>query len=160
MSLPTSVSSYADAGSARTPDGDTHRCRDASDRRTLRAMLRVILTIAIAGVCWPAHASEVVASDTQLKLRPKAAIAATAPAHASAPFVQPQPVAGPDLSPPHDTRPERSPSSCRGDQSLCYDQNSGHIIYKPARALMPDIPGLRAENIQLRRDRIVLRYSF
>ena len=55
---------------------------------------------------------------------------------------------------------QQSRSSCNSDRSLCYDAASGRIVYKPARALMPDIPGLTRENISVKRDRIVLRYSF
>jgi hypothetical protein len=53
-----------------------------------------------------------------------------------------------------------SASSCDGDRVFCYDPGSGRVIYKPARALMPDIPGLQRENISFRRDRVVFRYSF
>jgi hypothetical protein len=66
-----------------------------------------------------------------------------------------------DLIPsPRDARLEASRSSCSGRSSLCYDPHSGRIVYKPARALMPEIPGLQRENISVKRDRILLRYSF
>jgi hypothetical protein len=65
-----------------------------------------------------------------------------------------------DLLPRRDERLEQSRSSCSGDRSLCYDPGSGRIVYKPARMLMPDIPGLQRENISVKRDRVVLRYSF
>jgi hypothetical protein len=72
--------------------------------------------------------------------------------------------AGPDLDmplpTPADPRLETSRSSCNAERSLCYDPHSRRIIYKPARALMPDIPGLQRENISVRRDRITFRYSF
>lgn len=62
--------------------------------------------------------------------------------------------------PPADSRPEQSRSTCVSDHSLCYDATTRRIVYKPARALMPDIPGLRRENISVKRDRIILKYSF
>ncbi len=97
-----------------------------------------------------------------LLLKPKAAIATGAtPWHQFAPFVMPL-YGEPDLDllQRRDTRLDASRSSCNGERSLCYDPGSGRIVYKPARALMPDLPGLRRENISLRRDRITLRYSF
>jgi hypothetical protein len=43
---------------------------------------------------------------------------------------------------------------------LCYDLKEARIVYRPARAFMPGLPGMRAESISLRHDRIVLKYSF
>ena len=95
-----------------------------------------------------------------LELRPKAVLAVNTP-HTYAPFVLP--AAGePELNllPQRDERLEQSRSSCEGERSLCYDPGSGRIVYKPARAFMPEIPGMQRENISVKRDRIVLRYSF
>jgi hypothetical protein len=79
--------------------------------------------------------------------------------HQSAPFVEA--AAQPELrlaqEPP---RAAQSRSSCNADRDLCYDQNSGHIVYKPARQFMPEINGLTPENISIKRDRIIFRYSF
>lgn len=61
---------------------------------------------------------------------------------------------------PHPEARRGSPSSCQGQRDLCYDPTNGHIVYKPARELMPDIPGLKRENISVKRDRVVFRYSF
>ncbi len=94
-----------------------------------------------------------------LQLRPKAVLAATL-LHTDAPFVTPSSEPELELIPRHDPRLESSRSSCAGERSLCYDASSGRIVYKPARQLMPEIPGLQRENISLKRDRIVLRYSF
>lgn len=96
-----------------------------------------------------------------LQLKPKAALAAATPTHTSAPFVAPLiPEPDLDLLPPRDVRLEASRSSCAGRNSLCYDPHSGRIVYKPARALMPEIPGLQRENISVKRDRVTFRYSF
>ncbi len=97
-----------------------------------------------------------------LLLRPKAALVATSglPGHQSAPFVTPARAPEPelDLVPRREARQQRSRSSCDTDRMLCYD--AGHIVYKPARQIMPDIPGLTRENVSVKRDRIILRYSF
>jgi len=45
-------------------------------------------------------------------------------------------------------------------QDLCYDLREARIVYRRARAYMPEISGLRAESISLRHDRVVLKYSF
>lgn len=95
-----------------------------------------------------------------LLLRPKAAIPTPAKGHHFAPFMAPQQEPDLDLLPRSDLRQESSRSSCGGERSLCYDPGSGRIVYKPARALMPDLPGFRRENISVRRDRVTFRYSF
>ncbi len=118
-------------------------------------LLAIALALAIAAPSGEAADT----SSPPLKLRPKAAMA-NVPVHRHAPFLSP--VHEPDLEliPKRDARQEASRSSCSGDRSLCYDPASGRIVYKPARALMPDIPGLQRENISVKRDRIVFRYSF
>lgn len=118
----------------------------------------IAFTVALASA--PASAADVAAPKAPLQLKPKAAIATMTPTHRFAPFVMPLSEPDPELLPRRDERLEQSRSSCSGDRSLCYDPNSGRIVYKPARALMPDIPGLQRENISVKRDRIVLRYSF
>jgi hypothetical protein len=120
-------------------------------------LVAVALAAAITG-------SAPVASDggttaPSLQLRPKAAVAVWSISHDSAPFL----MAGePDLElvPRRDARLDASRSSCRGATTLCYDPYSGRIVFKPARLLMPDIPGFRRENISVKRDRVVLRYSW
>jgi hypothetical protein len=94
-----------------------------------------------------------------LELKPKAALMA-AVAQNSAPFVAA--ASAPELrfAPQRDNPLAQSRSSCTADHDLCYDANSGHIVFKPIRRFMPDIPGMTAENITLKRDRITLRYSF
>src|SRR5476651_1568051 len=79
-----------------------------------------------------------------LELKPKAALVTTAaPSHNYAPFVAPSPVEPDlDLAPHRDAREDQSRSSCNSDRALCYDPGSGHIVYKPARQLMPDLPGM------------------
>jgi hypothetical protein len=64
------------------------------------------------------------------------------------------------LSSRPETAQEATKSSCGGEHSLCYDSVSGRVVYKPARQFMPALPGLRPENISLKRNQLVLRYSF
>ena len=121
-------------------------------------MKLLLLAFAIAGSA-PSEAADAKASATPtLQLRPKVVMSAVA--HTYAPFVNPSSEPELDLAPRRDPRLTHSRSSCEGDRTLCYDQVSGRIVYKPARQLMPEIPGLQRENISIKRDRIILRYSF
>ena len=97
-----------------------------------------------------------------LELKPKAALMSSAP-HTSAPFVA---ATQPDLHFASESPATRGNAtarswSCQSDHDLCYDvNNGGHIVYKPARNFMPDLPGLTPENISIKRDRIIFKYSF
>ncbi len=94
-----------------------------------------------------------------LRLVPKEALAPMLQRHRAPFLLDEEPI--PDLDfVPHPEARRGSPSSCDGQRSLCYDPTNGHIVYKPARKLMPQISGLQRENISLKRDRIVFRYSF
>jgi hypothetical protein len=89
-------------------------------------------------------------------------VTAAAPKAVDAPFTLPRPR---DIVPEllmHEELDRRSlQSSCEsGARDVCYDVRDGRIVYKPARKYMPEMPGLRAESISLKRDRLVLRYSF
>jgi hypothetical protein len=123
--------------------------------------MKVLLSIAL--VLGLAAAPKAVAAETRaaLELKPKSALAASAPApaHTNAPFIVPTEEPVLDFV-PRDLRRGESRSSCKSDRALCYDADSGHIVYKPARLLMPDIPGLQRENLSVKRDKLVLRYSF
>lgn len=119
----------------------------------------IALALGIAGAP-KGEAADAVKSPV-LELKPKAALALAAPEQSRyAPFTVPSGEPELELVPRRDPRQESSRSSCSGDRSLCYDPGSGRIVYKPARAIMPDLPGLQPENISVKRDRIVLRYSF
>jgi hypothetical protein len=128
-------------------------------------MKLLILALAAAAAAAVAGAPKVAAAaettTTPLQLKPKVALTTSAPQHNSAPFVNPVSMEPDlDLVPRRDDRQDQSRSSCSSDRALCYDPGSGRIVYKPARQYMPDIPGLQRENISVKRDRIVLRYSF
>ena len=123
-------------------------------------LLMFALALGIAAAPKVAASSEAKA----LELRPKAAIAAVAGSipHEYTPFMAER---GERrelefLPPPAPRHRELSRSSCERDSPICYDASSGHIVYKPARALMPEIPGLQPENISVKRDKIVFRYTF
>ncbi|HET9652929.1 MAG TPA: hypothetical protein VFP36_12090 [Usitatibacter sp.] len=123
-------------------------------------MKLLVIALATTSVMAP-NQSPATETEKALQLRPKSLMTTTAGMpHNYAPFVTPS--AEPKLGlaqPRHEAR-DVSRSSCKADQALCYDAASGHIVYKPARQFMPDLPGLTPENISLKRNRIVFRYSF
>ena len=95
-----------------------------------------------------------------LELKPKAALMAAVP-HGSPPFVAAAPEPELHLAATQRDMPQaQSRSSCTADRDLCYDADSGHIVFKPVRQFMPGLPGMTPENISVKRDRIVFRYSF
>jgi hypothetical protein len=116
-----------------------------------------VLVLAVAFAASPrAIANEV--QPLTLKV-PKAALAAGQAAQANPPFASP--MATPELAlvaPP--VQREQSPSACSKLATLCYDAEDRRLVFKPARNFMPDLPGLTRENISVKRDRIVFRYSF
>ncbi|HEX3096363.1 MAG TPA: hypothetical protein VHQ02_01525 [Usitatibacter sp.] len=122
------------------------------------------MKVAIAAVSLAVLAAPHAAANEAhaLELKPKAAIAAASPvpAHTAAPFTSPVNEAELDFTPAAPEPRHMANSSCGLDRPICYDMTSGHIVFKPARALMPDIPGLTRENISVKRDRIILRYTF
>ena len=122
-------------------------------------MKLIAFALALATAAPNVEASEA-KSPQPLQLRPKAAMLDTKTTHRFAPFSSPSAEPELELVPRRDEREEASRSSCSGDRTLCYDPRSGRIVYKPARGLMPDIPGLQRENISVKRDRIVFRYTF
>jgi hypothetical protein len=62
------------------------------------------------------------------------------------PFAVPADLAGPSLS-------------C-GNRAMCYDARQHNLVYRGARGYMPRIDGFTAEGLALRRDRLILRYTF
>ena len=43
---------------------------------------------------------------------------------------------------------------------LCYDLADRRVVYRPARTYMPSVQGLTPENISVRHNRVVFKYSF
>ena len=122
-------------------------------------MPMIAVAFALATAPFAARAAASGDGDKGLRLAPKEAIATTiAGRHAPFVFSDDDPT---DLDfVPHPESRRGSPSSCDGDRTLCYDPANGHIVYKPVRNFMPDIPGLQRENISVNRHRILFKYSF
>lgn len=107
-----------------------------------------------AGLC----AAPAFCLDLDPNARTKA-IAASAPPAAGAP--SPSRVQLPELSGGLDADGRAFSGACAATQSdVCYDYREGRIVYKPTRNWMPEISGLRAEHISVRRDKVLLHYSF
>jgi hypothetical protein len=123
------------------------------------ALLALAFALAAAPV---AEANEPAPQAQPLTLRSKAAMAEVLSLRAStAPFRAPMGEPELDLLPaPPDPRLETRRWTCDGERALCYDPNSRRIVFKPLRALMPDIPGLHRQNISVKRDRITFKYTF
>jgi hypothetical protein len=121
----------------------------------IRTTARFALAALLAAGLSSSYAAD---EGNTLKLKPKSALLQP---HANAPFVAMPTDPVPDLTPrPIDSR-ETPRAACNdGSRSLCYDQSSGRLVYKPTREFMPDIPGLQREHISVKRDRITFRYSF
>ena len=123
--------------------------------------MRLVTWLFLAAAALAAPQKALAASeDKPLTLKvPKAALAAPAPVHANAPFTTP--AAEPELvlAPSHEVRQQKG-SACESSASLCYDSDDHRLVFKPARNFMPELPGLTRENISVKRDRIVFRYSF
>ncbi|MEO7741793.1 MAG: hypothetical protein ABIR98_02505 [Usitatibacter sp.] len=122
-------------------------------------MKTIVIALAL-GVAGTPKGEAAEAKTPALELKPKAALVVPAQQSRYAPFTAPSGEHELELAPRRDARQDASRSSCSGERALCYDPASGRIVYKPARAFMPELPGLQAENISLKRDRVVLRYSF
>jgi len=131
-------------------------------------ILLLVLAFVIAAAPFAAMAAAPEGGEKSLRLVPKEAIASSILSPASgpgssmhqAPFLSSDEDAVDLDFVPHPESRRGSPSSCDGDKTLCYDPSNGHIVYKPIRNFMPDIPGLQRENISLNRHRILFKYSF
>ena len=134
-------------------------------------MSLLVLAFVIAAAPFAALAASSDGAEKALRLVPKEAIASTIHSSrlsAASSSMERAPFLLNDDDPadlglelvPHPESRRGSPSSCDGDKTLCYDPSNGHIVYKPIRNFMPDIPGLQRENISVNRHRILFKYSF
>ena len=119
---------------------------------------RLSFAAALFALAFPANASE----GLDLAAKSKSMAGTGAPAHnASAPFVASHdPLAGIFL---REEQERRGPSgTCEAAaRDLCYDLASGRVTYSGARRYMPQLGnGLAPDSISVRRDAIVLRYTF
>lgn len=53
-----------------------------------------------------------------------------------------------------------APNACSGESFVCYDYARGLARLPIAKALMPELPGLRKESLSVRRGRLSINYSF
>lgn len=117
-------------------------------------MRRSLLFAAALLACFAARAEGI-----DWSVKPKA-IASEAAARSQAPFSAAR-EGWPASIAPGAAEPRRLRSDCASSgHAVCYDAADGRIVYRPARSLMPRIGDLAPEGISLRRDRILLRYSF
>ena len=119
----------------------------------------IVFTILTASLAIAAQANEGV--DLSVKSKSMAASATAVPSkNAEAPFRYARDPL-PELM-MREEQERRGPSgACQNAATtLCYDMVDRRIVYRGARAYMPKIDGLRAESVSLRRDRLILKYSF
>ena len=131
----------------------------AGRRRTMVSMRILFFFAMVAGLAALPNMAGAADARPALELKPKAALMAAVPNNLAS-FVGPASAPELHLAPQRDNPLAQSRSSCNADRDLCYDANSGHIVFKPARQFMPGLPGMTPENISLKKDRIILRYSF
>ena len=120
----------------------------------------LLISTILGTLAVPAIANE----GVELSIRSKsmaASVTSAAPArNAEAPFrIARDPL--PDFfAPPEESRNPLKSACDSNASSLCYDMADRRLVYRPARKLMPQVDGLRAESVSVRKDRIVLKYSF
>jgi hypothetical protein len=123
----------------------------------MRRSLWVPLLLASLGL--NAHAND--GTESTLKSRAMASASASAVSSlAQPPFTQAR-----DPYPEMTLRDEQERRVMNGTcqhsaGDLCYDLADQRIVYRPIRQYMPKFDGLTPENISLKRDRIVVKYSF
>jgi len=117
--------------------------------------MKALVTCLILAVC---TGSVFAQESSGLRLKPKI----STPSANAAPFSAY--AAGqdmPTLTPYAGLEREPIPGSCAVSTSMvCYDYRDGKAVFKPSRALMPEISGMRRESLTLKRDKITLNYSF
>ncbi len=122
--------------------------------------MNIWIAALVLGIVAAPRAAAVETSPAPLQLKPKAALSA-APNPNYAPFVMPASSdAAIELLPRRDLRAGEAATGCNAQQAICYDAASGRVDFRPARNWMPELPGLQRETISVKRDRIVLKYSF
>ena len=118
----------------------------------------IMITAIFASLALPALAND----GIELSLKSKALLSAGAssPKQGVAPFTS----ARDPLSQlvVLEEQEQRAPSgACEfSAKDLCYDLADKRIVYRPVRQYMPTLQGLTAENVSLRHNRIIFKYSF
>lgn len=125
-------------------------------------LLAVVVALSPLGAAADDAAPASASAAKVLQLRPKSLLVPAPAAIQRAPFLVLPGEPNVDLQ-PHDTdeRLKEIRASCdNGGRSLCYDTDSGKIVYKKTAEYMPSIPGMKAEHISVKRDRVTFKYSF
>jgi hypothetical protein len=120
----------------------------------------IIAATILASLAAPALATEGVELSIRSKSMAASVTAGPPMKNAEAPFrVARDPL--PDFFVREEETRKGVRSACENNSaSLCYDMVDRRLVYRPARGYMPRFEGLRAESVSLRRDRLVLKYSF
>lgn len=118
------------------------------------------VTVLLAALGSEAQANDGVDSTLKSRALASAPAASTAAVAAQAPFL-----AARDPFPRMLMREEQESRAFRGacqhsGKDLCYDLADRRIVYRPIRQYMPKFDGLTAENVSIRHDKIVVKYSF
>jgi hypothetical protein len=134
------------------------KARWAAPERSRKMRRSIVLATLVVWATTAAQANEGV--ELSNKARSSAAAGAVTVRQSDAPFR-----AGRDPLPEilmGAEQESRGPSgACESTSvAVCYDMADRRVVYRSARKYMPKFDGLTAESVSLRRDRIVLKYSF
>jgi hypothetical protein len=124
----------------------------------------ITVFITLAGLALPAQAQE----GIELAKRAKSFASSIAVANAP-PAVKPSvwtadanflisPIEAPVGVPADPRRPSADCDNSTSD--LCFDVRERHAVYRGVREYMPKMDGFRPESVSLKREGIVLKYSF
>lgn len=120
------------------------------------------IAAALSALGLAAHAGD----DVDLSPKSKAVASAVSARGAAAPFASAPFTAAHDPLPALIQLEAREMNGPRGacdntTRDLCYDLADGRIVYRPARRYMPSLGrDFTPENVSLRPNRIVFKYSF
>jgi len=119
----------------------------------------LVIAVVFASAALPALANEGVDLSNRARSSAAASAVGVSVKQAEAPFRNRDPL--PELL-MHEEQERRGPSGgCQHNSTaLCYDLADRRVVYRPARAYMPQFEGLRAESVSLRHNKVVLKYSF
>ena len=126
----------------------------------MRSMGRLsMFAVVVASVALPLWATEGVDLSSRARSSAAASAVVVSVKQSEAPFRNRDPM--PEVL-MHEEQERRGPSGdCQHNATaLCYDLADRRVVYRPARAYMPQFEGLRAESVSLRHNKVVLKYSF
>lgn len=118
----------------------------------------IVITAIFASLAFPALANDGV--ELSLKSKALASAGASSPKHGVAPFTSARDPL-PELMLLEEQEQSAPSGACEFTaKDLCYDLADKRVVYRPARQYMPRFEGLTAENVSLRHNRIVFKYTF